>query len=337
MADEQQGMIPPGAGDPASATAPAPQEGSVQAPAQPAPDQGNAPTPDPASMLPADAQGQQVDGADDGGPRAKGTQADVDSAAVDDDPTAPVNATAEEQKQYENLVSRFVLFISDPRKATPAHASPTESVIAMMNKPNVPAAVALGRAAANIMFTMMHTAKMQKKPYDAEVGFYAADEAVPALYLLGAAHGIWKGLPAFKGLEPDGTYGFEDDEIKILGEAKMQGTRFIGNLMVHAGWITPDVARSNAALWKQRIEQEIAHGNVSDEVMNDLAKKGTFDKIHDQLGTTGFGGQAGASGAGQAVDTPTDPAAAAEADDSQSAPPTAGQPGQSPVPEGAPA
>lgn len=287
-------MIPPGAGDPASAqAAPAPQEGSAQAPDQPAPGQGDpaggAPV-DPAAFIPADAQGQSLDGADQGGPRAKGTQADANEAATDQDPETEVPSSPEEQKQYDSLVSRFLLFISDPRQSTPQHPSPTQSVLGMLNKPNDPAAITLGRACANIVMMLMHSARIQGKPYDAEVVFHAADEMIPALYLLGAAHGIWKGLPPFHAMQPDGSYDFADDEIKVLGEAKMQGTRFLGNLLVHAGQITPDVAKANSELWKQRIEQEVAHGNVSDEVMEQLAQKGVFNKVHDQLGTAGASG-----------------------------------------------
>lgn len=330
MADES--MIPEGAGDPAAAApAPAPDAGAPADGATPAPDagQGDEIATDPASMIPADKVGQQLDGADQGGPRAKGTLKDADDARVDADPEAEVNASPEEQKQYDSLVTRFLLFISDPRQSSDKHASPTQSVISMMNKPNVPAAIALGRAAANVVFTLMHSAKMQGKPYDAEVVFHAADEMIPALYLLGAAHGIWHGLPPFHGMEQDGTYDFEDSEIKVIGEAKMQGTRFIGNMMVQHGWITEDVAKSNMELWKQRIEQEVAHGNVSDEVMEKLAENGTFDKIHDQLGTSGLRGQPGA----------TPPAAPADAPAPQdsSAPPAAdaGPPGLIPTQGGA--
>lgn len=323
-------LIPPGAGDPASAqAAPAPQEGSAQAPAGPAPGQG-APDPatQPAALIPADAQGQQLDGADQGGPRAKGTEKDAQDAAVDADPEAEVPASPEEQKQYDSLVSRFLLFISDPRKASDKHASPNESVLAMLNVPHVPAAIALGRATANVVFTLMQSAKAQGKPYDAEVVFHAADEIIPAMYLMGAAHGIWKGLPPFHGMAADGSYEFNDDEIKVMGEAKMQGTRFLGKLMVHAGWITSDVAQANAALWKQRIEQEVAHGNVSDEVLEKLAQAGTFDKIHDQLGTSGFSGFTGQAGPASPADAGTPPPA------SDSFPADAGTPGAAPTATG---
>lgn len=304
-------MIPPGAGDPASAqAAPAPQEGSAQAPATPpaAPGQGDpgqaAPV-DPSAFVPADPAGQQLDGADaQDGPRAKGTQADANEAATDQDPESEVPSSPEEQKQYDSLVARFLLFISDPRQSTPDHPSPTQSVLGMLNKPNVPAAIALGKACANIVMMLMHSARVQGKPYDAEVVFHAADEMIPALYLLGAAHGVWKGLPPFHGMQPDGSYEFADDEIKVLGEAKMQGTRFLGNLLVQSGQITNDVAQSNAELWKQRIAQEVAHGNVSDEVMEQLAKKGVFDKLHDHLGTAGYSGADQQAGAGAPAPAP---------------------------------
>lgn len=343
-----EGMIPAQAGqdDPASAAAPAPQPGSAGPGGSPAPDQGpgDPVATDPAAMIPADAQGQQVDGADAAGPRAKGTQQDAYDAAVDADPNnAEVPATPEEQAQYHSLVSRFILFISDPRQSTPKHASPSQSVLSMLNAPTVPAAIALGRATAHVVMTLMQSAKMQGKPYDAEVVFHAGDELIPAMYLLGAAHGIWKGLPPYHGIDADGSYDFQDDEIKVIGEAKMQGTRFLGDLMVKAGWITPDIAQQNAALWKEQIQREVESGSVSDEVMEMLAKRGTFDKIHDQLGTTGLTGAAGPAGSSGSSDPePTAPPAAAPspaptpAPDAAGAPAQPGQPGMVPTDGGQP-
>lgn len=330
MADE--GMIPAsaGQGDPASAAAPAPQPGSAAPGGSPAPDQGDAIATDPAALIPANAQGQQADGADQGGPRAKGSQQDAYDAAVEQDPGSPVPATPEEQRQYESLVSRFILYICDPRQASPKHASPNQAFLAALNTPNVPAAIAIANATAKAVMTLLHTAKIQGKPYDAEPVFYAGDEIIPAAYLLGAARGIWKGMPPYHGVQPDGSYDFADDEIKVIGEAKMQAIRFLGNMMVKAGMITPDVAQANAEQWKQQIAREISSGSVSDEVMQELAQKGVFDKIHDQLGTSGLMGAAGQAGSAPAPASPdagSDPTAPAAPTD----PGSAGTPGLVPT------
>lgn len=333
MADEQQGLIPADAGsDPASAAAPATQAGSAAPGGSPAPDQGDPIATDPAALVPADGSGQQVDGADQGGPRAKGSQQDAYDAAVDDDPNAPVPATPEEQRQYESLVTRFILYVSDPRQSNPKHASPNQAFMATLNTPKVPAAIAIAGATAKAVMTLLHTAKIQGKPYDAEPVFYAGDEIIPAAYLLGAARGIWKDMPPYHGVQPDGSYDFADDEIKVIGEAKMQTIRLLGNMMVKAGMITADVAQANAEQWKQQIEREISSGSVSDEVMQQLAQKGVFDKIHDQLGTAGLVGAPGQAPTPAAPDPSSAPTADPGADASATpSPADAGSPGLVPT------
>jgi hypothetical protein len=252
--------------------------------------QGSANPPDPATMIPADAQGQSADGADDGGPRATGTQQQADRDAVDSDPFTPVEASPEEQAQYHELVTRFLLFISDQRAPNEKIPSPMDSVLSHLNDPKVPLATAIGRTVAGIVFTIVHAAKVQGVTYEPEVLFYASDELCAAVYLLGNARGYLKGVPPFKGMPEDGNYDFDDREVSIIQESKMQAVRAWGNLALGAGLITDDIKQENMAFWKSQIQREVDSNSVSDEVMSIMQKKGVFDKIHEQLGTQTTGG-----------------------------------------------
>jgi hypothetical protein len=329
-------MIPPGydPGNPAANAAqgstPPGSDAQAGGQATPAPDQGSpdANVPNPAASTPASPQGQALNGATQGGARAKGTQQDANDAATAADPNAPVPATPAEQAQYHQLVTRFLLFISDKRKATPKHPSPWQSVLAMLNNPHVPLAVAIGSATAHIVFTMVHAAQAQKITYDPEVLFHATDELVTAMYLLGNSQGLFNGMPPFQGLQKDGNYNFSDAELRVLGESKMQAVRAFGTLEVKAGMITPDVSQANQAFWKQQIQREVESGNVSDGVLQSLSKQGVFDKIHQALGTTSgsVNDQLGKKPLPGGADAATPPPQAQQSDASVGGPPDPSQP-----------
>lgn len=217
----------------------------------------------------------------------KGTVKDAQDAAVDDDPNAEVQATPEEQAQYDQLVARFVMFISDSRVHTPGQKSTSDTVLEQLNNPKLPIAVNLGQAVAHIIFMIVQSARVHKVTYSPEVLFHAADECTSSIYLLANAAGIIKGMPPFKGLDAideDGDYDFEPIEIKVIGEAKMQACRIFGNLLVRAGMIGKDVSAENQDFWKKQISREVSQGNVSDEVLAKLNKSGAFDKVHDHMG-----------------------------------------------------
>lgn len=217
----------------------------------------------------------------------KGTVKDAQDAAVDDDPNAEVEATPEEQAQYDQLVSRFVTFISDGRVHTPGQKSTSDTVLEQLNNPKKPLAINLGEATAHIIFMIVQSAHAHKVDYSPEVLFHAADECVTSIYLLANAAGIIKGMPPFKGLDAideDGDYDFEAVEIKVIGESKMQACRVFGNLLVRAGMIGKDVSSENQEFWKKQIAREVSQGNVSDEVLAKLNKSGAFDKVHEHMG-----------------------------------------------------
>lgn len=272
------GAAPSSPGDPAD-----PQGQGGLIPGQTAPD----PAADDTANNPA---GQVLDsgGASPDQAGMKGTVKDAQDAAVDDDPNAEVEATPEEQAQYDQLVSRFVTFISDSSVHTPGQKSTSDTVLEQLNNPKLPLAVNLGQAVAHIIFMIVQSAKTHKVDYSPEVLFHAADECTSSIYLLANAAGIVKGMPPFKGIDAideEGDYDFEPIEIKVIGEAKMQACRIFGNLLVRAGYIGKDVSAENQDFWKKQITREVQQGNVSDEVLAKLNKSGTFDKVHEHMGS----------------------------------------------------
>jgi hypothetical protein len=271
----------------------------------------------------------------------KGTVKDAQDAAVDDDPNAEVDATPEEQAQYDQLVARFVTFISDSSIHTPGQKSTSDTVLQEINNPKLPLAINLGQAVAHIIFMIVQSAKVHKVDYSPEVLFHAADECCSSIYLLANAAGIVKGMPPFKGLDAideDGDYDFEPIEIKVIGETKMQACRIFGNMLVKAGYIGKDVSAENQDFWKKQISREVAQGNVSDEVLAKLNKTGTFDKVHEHMGS-----DPSTMGEPQQPDpnqpppdtAPTPPPADASTGDSGSAPPAGGDAGGGLIPPGA--
>lgn len=216
----------------------------------------------------------------------KGTVKDAQDAAVEDDPQAEVDATPEEQAQYDQLVSRFVTFISDSRDHGTGKST-SDTVLEQINNPKRPIAINIGEAVAHIIFMIVQSARSHKVDYSPEVLFHAADECTSSLYLLANAAGIIKGMPPFKGLDAideDGDYDFEPIEIKVIGESKMQACRVFGNMLLKAGMIDDGTRAENMDFWKKQITREVQQGNVSDEVLAKLNKSGAFDKVHEHMG-----------------------------------------------------
>lgn len=247
---------------------------------------------DPNNIQNATPAQQKETGADKESPHAVGTVQDANEAAQDENPLNPQEVSPEEQAQYEQFVSRFVMFISDDgSKRHPANGpsngpSPSDAVLKMLNNPRVPLAVAIGTTVAHVAFLMVQTAKAQKVQYSTDVLFHANAECTTMMYLLGLSAGIFKGVPPFKGLEPDGSYDFTPQEVRIITDAQIQAVRAFGNMEVKAGLITPEVQQANLQFWKQQVAREVKSGLVTDETMNRLVKSGHL-KSPQSAGTAG--------------------------------------------------
>lgn len=278
-------LIPPGgmgAADPSQS----PQAGAD-------PSQGNAADPtagqtsDPSQAAPAGPGGQAVDGADDGGARPVGTVQQANDAATDDDPYAQVEATPEEEDQYNQFISRFLLAISDQRN-TGKHGSMHDTVMHMLNNAKQPAAVSVGQTTASVAWLIVNQAQHAGVKYDPEILFHANFEACASMYLLGLHAGIFKGVQ-LKDMSSDGSYPFDQKDLRIIAESQIQATRFFGNLMMRGGMLSDADSKANEDFWNKQVQREIRTGQVPDHIINMMHHSGIAqhvqDSAKDQMGT----------------------------------------------------
>jgi hypothetical protein len=291
-------------------------------------------TPDPSSQAPAGPAGQAQDGADAGGPRAVGTQQDANDAQVNQDPTAPMAVTPQEQAEFDQFISRFTLVLSDQGKNRPAHVppgtpSPHDAILQSLNNPKVPLSVAIGTTTAQIAMMIVTQAKVNKVEYSPEVLFHACFECCGLVYLTGLASHIFKGCPPMQPMGQNGEYPFTADEVKLLCAAQMQAVRVFGTMELKAGMISPDIRQQNMDFWTQQVHREMSSGMVNEDVLSKLASSGLFAKKGGNTDPSGDGPQPAAAPTAPpqagASPQPTAPPAAAPASAGLSAPPTGGQ------------
>jgi hypothetical protein len=295
--------------------------------------------PDPSGDETAGPTGQALNSAAPGDvPRMAGTVQDAKDAAVDADPNAEVEASPEEQAEYDQLLSRFLLFISDTKQPQGGGKSASDTMLEQLNNPKIPLATAIGTVTAHIVYTIVSAASHQKVTYSPDVLLHAAEECVSAVYLLGLAGGIIKGMPPFKGMPDDGDYDFEDSEIQVIGEAQMQAVKEYGSILVKTGDLSAADRTANQDFWKKQIAREVSTGNVSDDVLSRLQAKGAFDKVHAHMGQGGMpdpsSGQPPAQPDPSAqAPAPAAPDASAGSDPNAAAPPDDGSGGGAPPPD----
>lgn len=220
--------------------------------------------------------------------RPLGTQAQASQAATAQNPRATVPATTEEQAQYAQFVTRFLMFISDSHNGP---KSPAAATMRMLNNSHKSVAQAIGDTTASVAFVLVKAAEAQKIHYPIDVLMHACFECVAAVYVLGAASGIFRGIPKFQGLNRDGSYSFSRPEIKILVHAQFAAVQAFGNMEVKAGMLSPQVRQQNEQFWKEQIQYEVAHHLVDDSVLQKIAKTGAFNKLEQQATQRASGAQ----------------------------------------------
>lgn len=203
-------------------------------------------------------------------PRPMGTQEQHNDALSSVDPTALTNADENEQAQYNQFVSRFMLALADPKSKM------GDATLKMMNNMHLTVPQAVGQATANIAYIIVKGASAHKIQYAPDVLFHAAFECVCVVYVFGLAAGIWNNVPPFKGLQSDGTYPFDHNELKILCSAQMQAVRFFGDMELKNGMISNQIRQANMQFWQQQIEREVRTGAVNEDVLKKLASAGVF-------------------------------------------------------------
>lgn len=210
-------------------------------------------------------------------PRPAGTQAQHNATASAINPLSEVNATDDEQAQYNQFVSRFMMALADPKSKM------GDATLKLMNDVHMTIPEAVGRATANLAFIIVKGAAAHKIQYETDVLFHAAFECVCVVYVFGLAAGIWKDVPPFKGLNPDGTYPFTHPELKILTSAQMQAVRFFGDMEVKNGMLSPQVRKANMQFWQQQIHREVQSGAVNEDVLKKLAAAGVFKGAQNKM------------------------------------------------------
>jgi hypothetical protein len=140
--------------------------------------------------------------------------------------------TPEEQKQYEDFVTRAKLFIHDARVPKdkkggirPNGKAPRDVIIDHLNVKGMSAADAVGRTTAQVCWIMYMNAKRQGYPYTPDVLYHGADEIMSDLYQVGVAAKVIKNPP------PDGSV----EEQHLLGMAKLVACKFFGQNLIDTG------------------------------------------------------------------------------------------------------
>lgn len=209
-------------------------------------------------------------------PRPVGTQEQHNNAVSAVDPTAETQADENEQAQYNQFVSRFMLALSDPKSKV------GDATLKVMNNMHLTVPEAVGQATANLAFIIVKGAAAHKIQYAPDVLFHAAFECVCVVYVFGLAAGIWKDVPPFQGLKPDGSYPFNQKELKILCSAQMQAVRYFGNMELKNGMISNQIRQANMQFWHEQIQREVKSGVVNEDVLKKLAQAGVFKGAQDK-------------------------------------------------------
>lgn len=283
-------LIPPG--DTSAMPAQSAQAGADPSQGTPAdPTQGQAT--DPSQQAPASLTGQAADGADDGGARPVGTVQQANDAATDDDPYAQVEATPEEEAQYNQFISRFLLAISiNPRQPTGKKGQNMhEEVMSMLNNSKQPAAVTIGQTTATVAFLIVQQAQHAGVKYDPDVLFHANFEACASMYLLAIHAGIIKGVE-LKEMDQDGSYPFDQKDLRILAESQIQASRFFGNLALRGGMISDQDSKDYQGFWDKQVKREIATGQVPEHVIQMMHQSGISQSVQSQAQDQMSAGQA---------------------------------------------
>lgn len=193
--------------------------------------------------------------------------------------------TPEEQKQYDDFVTRGLLFINDPRvplgktgHPQPNGKAPRDVIISHLNAVDGQAAEeAVGRTAAQVITIITNNAKSQGFPYPPDVIFHGANEILDALYKIGVASGVIKNMP------PAGS----PEEDKIMSASKVYAAQYFGQNIINSGQDTPEFQDQNKKYVLDQIQREGESGaldnwnpsqNVSPEKLTQFIHRAAIGK-----------------------------------------------------------
>lgn len=269
-----------------------------------------------ASDAPTDFNPASADGATMAGASAEhpvtGTLATTDASQVSPD----------EQRMYDDFVTRCMLFMNDPRKPIGKTGKPNEEaksprdvIIDHLNIAGMKSYDAVGRTAAQICWLIYTNGLRNNVRYPPDVVFHAADEVLWAVYTLGVQAGVIKNPPA-----PD-----SKEESELVGRAKFSAAQYFGQNTIDAGL---NDQQANREYYMQQMKREADSGQYeqwdprqqfSPQQLTDFLARASSGKaalaaqtqraptsISDfqKAGAPSFvkpGGAGGAGGAGQAA------------------------------------
>lgn len=233
---------------------------------------------DPSQDQPAAPPGQTGPG----GAIPVGTVDQRAEMATQQDPTAKVPATKQEQSEYDDFTSQFLLFISN-QKPGGKNLSGHQSTMRQLNDPKIPAAVAVGKTVAMIAMIIVKHAEHQGKKYDPNVLFHANVECCVSVYMLGKAAGIFKNIQPMEAPDKDGNYTFDNSDIRVIADSQIQAIKFFGNMMIHQGLLSQDVQSANKVFWQKQVQREITSGQVPQRVFDMLEKTGAMQHMQNHV------------------------------------------------------
>jgi hypothetical protein len=159
-----------------------------------------------------------------------------------------VNATDEEQMQYDLLTVRARKMIFGPAK---------EEVLKVLGSSDTPAK-GIGQAGAMLMKSLLMAAKNSGQQIGSEVAIEAGTEIADDLNELGKASGVFQ-------------YEDQEEEDMEMEDAMLWGVKFYGDGMVTSGEITPEI-------------QKAAAQQTADSVAAEGAPKKKANPIGDAVG-----------------------------------------------------
>jgi hypothetical protein len=144
-----------------------------------------------------------------------------------------VNATEEEQMQFDLLTVRARKMIFGPKK---------NDVLKMLGSGESPAK-AMGQAGALILKGLIDAAANKGMEINQDVGTEAGAEVVEDLNELGKSAGVFK-------------YDDEESEIKEVSDALLWGVKFYGEAMMSGDKLTPELQKQAQVLTVEGLAEE---------------------------------------------------------------------------------
>jgi len=172
-----------------------------------------------------------------------------------------VNATDEEQMQYDLLTVRARKMIFGPAK---------EKVLGMLGSSESPGK-GMGQAGAMILKSLIDAAASKGMEINSDVGAEAGVDVVDDLNELGKSAGVFQ-------------YDDKESEAKELEDALLWGVKYYGEAMQSDGAITPEIQKQAQQITVEGLAEE---QGAAPKKKSDPIKEGVGQAMQPQAGLVG--------------------------------------------------